>query len=134
MADAVSARDQGRRTGFVFSVRPDGDAEVWARGFSDGPSGRAPRFFRSRQFEQNGRLVETVKGARFEFRVEVDAEGQRLHLERMSVLGIPVPRALHPTMRTLESDRDGRYHFDVEARLPLGMGLLVRYRGWLEKA
>ncbi len=36
-------------------------------------------------------------------------------------------------MRTNESERDGRYHFEVEAQLPLGLGLLVKYEGWLEK-
>jgi hypothetical protein len=40
---------------------------------------------------------------------------------------------LHPAVRTLESERDSRYRFEVEATLPL-MGLLVRYSGWLEKA
>ena len=35
---------------------------------------------------------------------------------------------LHPAVRTFESERDGRYHFEVEARLPL-LGMLVRYEG-----
>jgi hypothetical protein len=33
-------------------------------------------------------------------------------------------------VRTFESERDGRYSFEVEAHLPL-VGLLVRYSGWL---
>jgi hypothetical protein len=33
-------------------------------------------------------------------------------------------------VRTFECERDGRYRFEVEARLPL-FGLLVRYSGWL---
>ena len=47
------------------------------------------------------------------------------------MLGIPLPRLLHPTVRTFERERDGRYEFEVEAHLPL-FGLLVRYSGWLE--
>jgi hypothetical protein len=47
-------------------------------------------------------------------------------------LGVPLPRRLHPRVRTLESERDGRYRFEVEAHLPL-LGLLVRYTGWLER-
>jgi hypothetical protein len=30
-----------------------------------------------------------------------------------------------------EFERDGRYHFDVVAKLP-GVGMLIHYRGWLE--
>ena len=87
--------------------------------------------FRSRQAERNGRLVETVKGLRFVFRIDADADGQRLMLERLSVFGVPVPRVLHPVIRTQEREHGGRYHFHVEAHLPLGLGLLVRYSGWL---
>ena len=43
-----------------------------------------------------------------------------------------MPHMLHPAVRTFESERDGRYHFEVEAHLPL-VGLLVRYSGWLER-
>jgi hypothetical protein len=49
------------------------------------------------------------------------------------VLSIPLPRRLHPCVRTFENQRDGRYRFEVEAHLPL-VGLLVRYAGWLERA
>ena len=39
-------------------------------------------------------------------------------------------RPAAPDRRTFEGERDGRYHFEVESRLPL-IGLLVRYGGWL---
>ncbi|MGQ0673295.1 MAG: DUF4166 domain-containing protein [Hyphomicrobium sp.] len=119
----------GPQPGFVYAVRPEGDGEVWVRGFAGGEP--APSMFRTRQFIKGGRLIETTKGMRFVFRVEAHAGGQRLVLERLSVFGLPVPRVLHPDIRTLESERDGRYHFDVEAHLPLRAGLLVRYSGWL---
>jgi hypothetical protein len=35
-------------------------------------------------------------------------------------------------VRTFEREQGGRYHFEVEAKLPL-FGLLVRYSGWLER-
>ena len=45
---------------------------------------------------------------------------------------MPLPRALHPVVRTFEREQGGRYHFEVEAHLPL-FGLLIRYAGWLER-
>jgi hypothetical protein len=45
---------------------------------------------------------------------------------------IPMPRWLAPvSIVTEDVDSDGRFRFDVELRLPLGLGRLVRYRGWL---
>lgn len=119
---------EGEEPGFRFSILPDADAEIWSRGFHD----RAPRrVFRSYQFERGGRLIETVKGVTFTFRLDADARGMQLNLERLTVAGIPVPRFAHPDIRTNEWDDNGRYRFAVEALLPFGMGLLVRYEGWL---
>ena len=50
----------------------------------------------------------------------------------MRLLGLPLPPFMLPPIRTRESERDGRYQFEVEAGLPL-IGLLVRYEGWLER-
>jgi hypothetical protein len=45
---------------------------------------------------------------------------------------IPLPRRLAPVSIATENvDPDGRFRFDVELRLPLGFGRLVRYQGWL---
>ena len=49
------------------------------------------------------------------------------------VAQVPLPRVLHPSVRTFEHERDGRYCFEVEAHLPLS-GLLIRYGGWLQRA
>ena len=48
-------------------------------------------------------------------------------------LGVPVPRFLVPKVETREFEKAGRYHFEVEARLPW-FGRLVCYAGWLEPA
>lgn len=44
---------------------------------------------------------------------------------------LPLPRALLPESRATEGAEDGRFRFDVELRAPLGLGPIVRYRGWL---
>jgi hypothetical protein len=45
---------------------------------------------------------------------------------------IPLPRFLAPLSTATEDvDNNGRFRFDVEMRLPLGLGRLVRYRGYL---
>jgi hypothetical protein len=100
------------------------DKEIWARQF-----GKA--LFRSVQHERGGLLYERVAFATFVFAATATANGLSLRLDGFRLLGIPMPRMLHPAVDTFESEQDGRYQFEVEAHLPL-FGLLVRYAGWLE--
>jgi hypothetical protein len=102
-----------------------GDKENWSRQF-----GKA--LFRSVQYERDGLLRECVAISTFVFTPVVSADGLALRLDGFRLLGLAVPRMLHPAVRTFESERDGRYRFEVEAQLPL-FGLLVRYSGWLER-
>jgi hypothetical protein len=44
---------------------------------------------------------------------------------------LPVPRGLAPHLEAWEGERDGRYEFAVEVRLPF-IGRLVRYEGLLD--
>jgi len=101
------------------------DKEIWARQF-----GKA--LFRSVQHERGGLLYERVGLATFVFVAAPTTNGLSLRLDGFRLLGIPTPRMLHPAVDTFESERDGRYQFEVEAHLPL-FGLLVRYAGWLEQ-
>ena len=82
---------------------------------------------------RHGRLIESVGPFHLQLRLEV--RDHRLHyvLERATLLGIPVPRSLAPDLEAWESEREGRYEFAVEVRLPL-IGRLVRYEGLLELA
>lgn len=129
----------GRLLAKLFSLPPDGKdqplrvvfepqdgAEIWTRAFG-------ARQFRSLQFERHGLLRERVGPSCLVFALDVSAEGLALQLLDVLVLGVPLPRILHPCVRTLESERDGRYRFEVSSHLPTG-GLLVRYAGWLERA
>jgi hypothetical protein len=83
-----------------------------------------------------GRVIERFGLLRFALDIQVGPDG---------VSGMPVcawwlgplrmPLALAPVSLATETvDPDGRFHFDVELRLPLGLGRLIRYRGWLRES
>jgi hypothetical protein len=116
----------GRGQALRVTFEPRGDKEVWCRAFG-------PAVFRSVQYERAGLLRERVGPSTFIFALDVSAEGMALVLKGVRCLGVPLPRLLAPGVRTFESERDGRYHFEVEAKLPL-LGPIVRYSGWLERA
>jgi Domain of unknown function (DUF4166) len=108
------------------TFEPVGAGEVWQRQFGGAR-------FHSLQYERGGLLRERVGPTTFVFTALASAEGLALRLDGFRVLGVPLPRLLHPTVHTFERESDGRYQFEVEAHLPL-FGLLVRYGGWLEQA
>ncbi len=103
-----------------------GTSEIWARQFG-------AALFRSVQYDKDGLLRERVGPSTFVFSPRASADGLALKLDGFRLLGIPLPRFLRPSVRTFESERHGRYHFEVELHLPM-FGLLIRYSGWLEPA
>ena len=115
---------EGMREGFRFEVRPEGDGEIWTRGFG----GMAP--FKTRQWAAGALLCERAGPMTMVFALLANGAGLRLELERCFVLGVPLPRVLHPRLEAVETEVDGAFQFDVSARFPTG-GLLVRYRGKL---
>lgn len=59
----------------------------------------------------------------------------RLGIEvvRMKICGLPCPKALLPQSFSFEwQDAQGRFCFDISARLPW-FGSLIRYHGWLTR-
>jgi hypothetical protein len=117
---------EGRDQALEVTFLPDGGTELWTRRFGDA-------VFRSLQYERGGLLRERVGPATFVFALEASADGLALKLRGVRLMGLPLPRFALPSVRTLESGRNGRYRFEVEASLPL-LGLIVRYAGWLEPA
>ena len=67
----------------------------------------------------------------FDLDVDVDVASLRWHVRSVHVLGVPLPRRRFTGVTAREFERDGRYHYDVAARLPR-IGLLVHYAGWLD--
>src|SRR5262245_8036234 len=110
-------RDQPLRVTFD----PAGGDEIWRRQFGEA-------LFRSVQYERKGFLCERAGPTTFIFTPVASGKGLALRLDGCRVLGLPLPRLLHPSVRTWECECDGLYRFEVEARLPLA-GLIIRYRG-----
>jgi hypothetical protein len=65
----------------------------------------------------------------------LDVDDGCLHylVRRWTLFGIPLPKAIGPRARAVESVDQGRFHFDVEIRHAL-CGLIVRYHGTLSPA
>lgn len=100
--------------------------EIWTR-----------RFARGQMQSTLGRdatdtyLLEKLGPVTFRFTLHPDTHGVAWHLKDARVFGIPMPRGWLGTVLSHSGERDGRYAFTVDARLPW-IGRLVAYRGWLE--
>jgi hypothetical protein len=100
------------------------DRMIWNRRFGD-------RKFESCFQLRHGRLIESLGPFRLQLRPEA-RDGRLVYvLERVTVFGLPVLRILAPALEAWEGERDGRYEFAVEVRLPF-LGRLVRYEGLLD--
>lgn len=79
----------------------------------------------------DGVLVERLGPVEFAFRLR-NAHGAILWtVAKVRLFGaVPLPTSWFSDVQARESERDGRYCFEVSASLPLA-GLLVRYTGWL---
>lgn len=84
----------------------------------------------SRLWARDGLLCERLGLVTFGFRIGVEDEGIVWRVARVRLFGLSLPATWFAGVSARESQRDGRYHFDVAAALPVA-GLLVRYRGWL---
>jgi len=80
-----------------------------------------------------GEFEESFGWFRFRFALDLDNGAVEFALRGWSVLGLPLPRALWPDIRTRESQQGDEYLFAVSAALPL-LGLLVAYSGRLRIA
>jgi hypothetical protein len=125
MATLLSFPPTGRDQPLSVTFAPQGVRESWSRRFGNNS-------FPSLQYERDGRLFERVGPTLLVFDLDASPAGLALVLIGVRFIGIPLPRLLHPKVRTWERDDGGRYCFEVESALPL-FGLLVRYSGWLQK-
>lgn len=110
-------------TAFGFELMADEAREHWTRHFPG-------RRMRSTMRVDNGMLVERLGLTSFHFSLHAVDGALHMELERFSVLGVPCPRRLCPRIRAVETGRDGVFHFDVSAALPL-LGRITAYTGHL---
>lgn len=108
---------------FSFEIDANEHREIWIRHFPG-------RTMRSTIRVRHGVLVERLGPTTFRFGLRVNDGALEMQLRRFSVFGIPCPRRLAPRIQARETGRDGRFHFDVAADLPL-LGRVTRYTGHL---
>jgi hypothetical protein len=107
-----------------FEIVARDEGEEWTRRFG-------PDVMRSRFWGDGDALFERLGPAVMKHCLHV--EDGRLHtrLDRLWLMGLPVPRAFLPRIRAVASQDGARYRFDVGAELPV-IGLIVSYRGYLD--
>jgi hypothetical protein len=107
----------------VVEIVADNGRERWTRHIG----GHA---MRSHLWADRGLLSERLGVVTFGFRLRAQEGAIEWQVERVRVLGVPLPARWFARVAAREYEHDGRYHFDVRAALPL-VGPLLRYRGWL---
>jgi hypothetical protein len=118
----------GRQVPVQLAVTPSARGECWTRTFGG-------RSFTSVQSEGCGAgahlLRERFGPLTFDLALLVEGAKLCLVVRRWSLWGLPLPLILAPAGDAYETVIDDRFHFHVEIRHRL-IGLIVRYRGWLE--
>jgi hypothetical protein len=107
----------------VVEILVDNGRERWTRHIG----GHA---MRSQLWADDGLLSERLGLVTFGFRLRAREGAIEWQVERVRVLGVPLPARWFAQVGAREYEHAGRYHFDVRAALPL-VGPLLRYRGWL---
>ena len=104
--------------------------EVWERRFA---GRKMVSIQEAGRGAMDGLLIERFGPFAFSMTVTVVDGRLRLDLRDGWLIGIPLPRLIHPHITAFEHDADGRFNFHVDLGLPL-VGRIVRYIGWLEQA
>ena len=102
----------------------EGDTELWQRRFG-------AKTFHSRLRVVDGCIRERFGPFEFELNLHMADNALHFPVRRGWLLGIPLPMWLLPRSKAREYVEGGCFHFDVALDAPLGIGRLVRYRGWL---
>ncbi|MGR3795483.1 DUF4166 domain-containing protein [Vannielia sp. SX4] len=108
----------------TLEIAPEGQGEAWTRRFGT--------------HEMRSHIapgpVETIGAITVALRLTADPEGISIAIDSTRAFGLPIPGWLAPRSFSHEGvDAQGRFTFDIGARLP-GGALLIRYTGWLAPA
>jgi hypothetical protein len=106
-----------------ITITTVGASEVWARKFGSQP-------LHSQLSNRNGHLDERLGPVITSFTLIAKPERIIWSLRRARLAFIPLPITWLLECAAAEYVQEGRYHFDVTARVR-GIGLIVHYRGWL---
>ncbi len=113
----------------TVNFSPDGEGEKWTRTFGS-------QSFHSLQYVGKGRnrhlLVERFGIIEVALALVIDGDRLTLVPRRWSVLGFPLPKTLLPRGISFETEREGRFCFDVDISLPI-VGHIVSYQGSLSQ-
>jgi hypothetical protein len=101
-----------------------GDSERWIRTYA------GSHVMSSTLYKEDGALVERVGPAALTFRIIARNAGMDWQLERVSMLGIPLPARWFQISARVDMQQ-GRYHFLIDSSLG-GIGRIVRYEGLLD--
>ena len=119
----------GRDVPITVTFEAKHGRETWTRNF-------AGKRFSSVQYEGSGRdeglICERFGPLVFAMALVIADGKMQLVIRQWSAFGIPLPRFFMPIGNTFESAEDGKFHFHVEIGFAW-TGLIVRYRGWLER-
>ncbi len=116
----------GKNIPVILHVKRQGGCWQWSRDFRGHKT-------RSNLFYDAGRdcVQERLGGLCLWLKPVLSNDELSIEIIRLTVFGLPCPRALLPRSATIEwQDGSGRFRFDVSARVPL-LGQLIRYQGWL---
>lgn len=114
----------------AVDMRSTPTEETWVRRFGQ-------HAMPSRLRRDDGHVSERLGLLHFLFGLDVcerdasDGRVLRWSVRRVSVLAVPLPLRWFAGVAADEFERDGRYRYEVDARLPW-IGRLVRYEGWLD--
>lgn len=109
---------------FSFVLDASAEREVWTRLFPT-------RTMRSCLSSRGKYLTEAFGPVRLFFEVEPAPDRLEMHLRRMTVLGIPIPRIFQPGVKAFEQESQGCFQFNIEASWP-GNKRVVAYVGTLK--
>ena len=113
-----------------LDIRPHAQGERWTRHFGEHRMASTLRLSADGCF-----IVERLGAFAVAMAPTARESGLSLVVRGWSILGLPLPRCTAPGGHAWEgTDPAGRFTFDIAVALPLGMGRLVQYRGWLSPA
>jgi hypothetical protein len=116
----------GPQQALALTIERQGTREIWTRRFTK----RRMQSTLDRRHD-SPLLYERLGPVTLGFALRRDGDAIDWQLRSLHVFGLPMPRALRGDVLSSSGVRDGRYHFNVDVRLPL-LGQLIAYQGWLE--